>query len=116
MPRTEFPTKSFKFRALALCSVLLLSGCHILSAQRTLSQARQELARAEQIELTEENLYHRAMARGLIEAAEKQYEDADFSETVRFAREALEHLSRIPGESAETSGDFPPGGANEATP
>ncbi len=107
---------SLRLPVLALCCALLLAGCHVLSARRTLGQARQELARAEQIDLAGESLYHRAMAKELMEAAEKQYEDADFSEATRFAREALEHLSRIPGESARGSGDSPSGGMSEAGP
>lgn len=110
------PKNSLRGPLLAICCALLLAGCHVLSARRTLGQARLELAKAEHSDLADESLYHRAMAKELIEAAEKQYEDADFSEATRFAEEALEHLSRIPGESVRAPDDSPSGGMNEAGP
>lgn len=116
LPRTKSLLNRLQLPGLTLLCVLLLAGCHILSAQRTLRQAQQELARAEQMDLDEESLYHRAMARELIEAAEKQYEDADFSETSRFAQEALQHLSRVPGRTPGAPAPSLPDGTNEATP
>lgn len=101
---------------LALCCALLLSGCHVWSAHRVLGQAREELARAEQMDLAGESLYHRVVAQELIQAAQKQYEDADFPEADRFAQEALRHLSRIPGGSAQPSADSSSSDASEASP
>jgi len=101
---------------LALCCALFLSGCHVLSAHRVLGQAREELERAEQMDLAGESLYHRVVAQELIQAAEKQYEDADFPEAARFAQEALRHLSRIPAGSAQPSADSPSSETSEASP
>lgn len=68
------------------------------------------------MDLAGESLYHRVVAQELIRAAEKQYEDADFPEATRFAQEALGHLSRIPGGSAQPSADSLSGDASEASP
>lgn len=112
----KFRPNGQRILVLALCSALFLAGCHVLSARRILGQARQELARVEQMDLAGENLYHRVVAQELIQGAQKQYEDADFPEVVRFAQEALDHLSRIPGGPAQPYADSPSGHASEASP
>ena len=73
---------------------LLTCQCHLLGAQRTISQVRDEVFRLEAVTMPEAARYHLDTARGLLAAAEKQYEDADFGAALKFAQRAHEQVER----------------------
>jgi len=73
---------------------LLVCHCHLMSAQGLISQVRQDVVRLEGARLEEPARYHLAVAGGLLVAAEKQYEEADFASASRFAQRAQEQVRR----------------------
>ena len=79
---------------------VLLCGCHVWKAHVALKDLRQEIQLTERQEMEEQARYHLSVARGLLEAAEKQYEEADFGSAARFSRQGLEQLERARGLSA----------------
>jgi len=72
----------------------LLCHCHLWSAHKTLANVRYELDQAKEISMEEAALYHLAVAESLLDAAEKQYEDADFTSADRLARQARAQVLR----------------------
>ena len=72
----------------------LVCHCHLSGAHKTLLQVRDEIQAAEGSEMGDTSLYHLAAAKGLLAAAEKQYEDADFTAALKFARRAQDQVER----------------------
>ncbi len=73
---------------------LFLCHCHLWSAHKTLANVRYELDQTKEISMEEAALYHLAVAENLLNAAEEQYEDADFTSAARFARQARGQILR----------------------
>jgi hypothetical protein len=71
--------------ATGLCS---LCSCHLFSAYTNMRDARAEIQGAQKEQILEEGLYHLAAAQKLLEAAEKEYEEADFGQASKLAHEA----------------------------
>ena len=83
--------KGFHLRAFSvflLCLCILLCQCHLRVARRTLSEVRQGIRGAEALGMEEEALYHLSVARDLLDEAEEQYEEADFTAAAQFAGQA----------------------------
>lgn len=71
-----------------------LCGCHAWKAYKSMKDVREEVASEASLERQPPSLYHLEVAEGLLNAAEKQYEDADFSSATDFAGRAADHLER----------------------
>ena len=63
---------------------LLLCGCEIWSLERGIKQVGRGIEEAEGLGMEEAALYHLKVARSLLEAAEAQYEQADFPSATQF--------------------------------
>ncbi|MEW6440423.1 MAG: hypothetical protein AB1640_05745 [bacterium] len=73
---------------------LFLCQCQVRKAHQRLSEARQEIDADSGQQMEGAALYHLTIARELLAAAEKQYEDADFQAARRFADEAARQVFR----------------------
>lgn len=75
---------------LLLC--VLLSGCEILALERGLKQVRHGIQEADGLGMEEAALYHLQVAGSLLDAAEKQYEEADFPSAEQFLDQSERQL------------------------
>lgn len=73
---------------------LLLCGCEIWSLERGIKQVGRGIEEAEGLGMEEAALYHLKVARGLLEAAEAQYEQADFPSAMQFLDQCEQQLAR----------------------
>ena len=73
---------------------VLASGCYVWAIQKDLKEMGNEVREAEGLGMEEAALYHLNVARSLLEAAEKQYEEADFRATTQFLDQSRGHLQR----------------------
>ena len=78
---------------LVLCS-LSLCQCYVYNAHKTIKEVRQEIDKDEGVPMDAAAKYHMDAAKGLLVAAEKQYEDADFTEATSLARQAQDQVDR----------------------
>jgi hypothetical protein len=82
---------------LPLGLALLFSGCYVWNAHTRIDQVRDEIFRVQGLQMDPDARYHVEAAKGLLAAAEKQYEEADFTSATRFAQGAHEQLERAVG-------------------
>lgn len=73
---------------------LLLWGCEVWRIEKRLKAVGYEMQEAEGFEMQESALYHLTVARSLLEAAKKQYEEADFTDARRFLDQSERQLKR----------------------
>lgn len=73
---------------------LLLCQCHVWRAHKSLSAVQSMALEVQEEEMEGTALYHLTTGKELVEAAEKQYEDADFTAARRFADEARRQMLR----------------------
>jgi len=73
---------------------VLASGCYVWAIQKDLKEIGKEVREAEGLGMEEAALYHLNVARSLLDAAEKQYEEADFRATTQFLDQSRGHLQR----------------------
>ena len=73
---------------------VLASGCEVWTLPKGLKDAGLEVQEAEGLGMEEAALYHLNVARSLLEAAEKQYEEADFHAATQFLDQSRSHLQR----------------------
>jgi hypothetical protein len=73
---------------------LLLCGCEIWSLERGIKQMGRGIEEAEGLGMEEAALYHLKVARSLLEAAEAQYEQADFPSATQFLDQSEQQLAR----------------------
>jgi hypothetical protein len=78
---------------LFLCTPFLCQ-CHVWKAHKTMKEVRLEVEEEQKLEMDETAAYHLDAALGLLDAAEKQYEDADFTSATELAIQAEEQLDR----------------------
>jgi hypothetical protein len=78
---------------LFLC-MLFLCHCHVWKAYKSLGDVRKDVEQQPRAEMEESALYHLDAASGLLNAAEKQYEDADFTSASELASQAADQLDR----------------------
>ena len=81
------------FLILVLVGVLLC-GCEVWSIEKGLKTVGYEIQEAEGLEMQETALYHLTVAKSLLEAAKKQYEEADFTDARRFLDQSERQLKR----------------------
>ena len=67
---------------------LFLCQCNPWNTRKGIIHFRERLQLAEQLNMKEAALYHLTVAKNLIDAAEKQYEDADFAAANQFIKQA----------------------------
>jgi hypothetical protein len=79
--------------SLFLC-MLFLCHCHVWKAYKSLGDVRKDVEAQPRAEMEESSLYHLDAARGLLDAAEKQYEDADFTAASDLTAQAADQLDR----------------------
>jgi hypothetical protein len=102
-PRPEPARRRRARRRTPVCFVLttalalLFSGCYVKNAYTMIGQARDEIFRVEGLQMDPDAQYHVEAAKGLLAAAEKQYEEADFTSAYRFAQGAHEQVDRALG-------------------
>jgi len=77
-----------------LMSTPFLCQCYVYKAHKTLKQVRIEIREEYKTWMDSDAQYHLDAAKGLLEAAEKQYEDADFTEATALALQAQNHVDR----------------------
>ena len=82
------------FLLVLLLLALLFCGCEVWSLQKGLKQVGLRIHEADGIGMEEAALYHLNVARGLLEAAEEQYEMADFNAAAQFLAQSERHLER----------------------
>ncbi len=70
----------------------LLCGCEIMALERGLKQVRHGIEQADGLGMQEAALYHLNVARSLLDAAEKQYEEADFPASEQFLDQSESQL------------------------
>lgn len=73
---------------------VLASGCAVWTLQKGLKEMGQEVQEAEALGMEQAALYHLNVARSLLEAAEKQYEEADFHAATQFLEQSRSQLQR----------------------
>jgi hypothetical protein len=73
---------------------MLASSCEIWSLERGLKQLRHGIEEAEGLGMEEAARYHLNVARSLLDAAERQYEEADFPAAERFLDQSESQLQR----------------------
>jgi hypothetical protein len=79
---------------LLLPLAVLASGCEVWTIEKGLKEVGYEVQEAEGLGMEEAALYHLNVARSLLEAAEKQYEEADFHAATGFLDQSRSHLQR----------------------
>ena len=79
---------------LLLPLAVVASGCAVWNVQKGLKEVRHEVQEAEGLGMEEAALYHLNVARSLLEAAEKQYEEADFHAATEFLDQSRSQLER----------------------
>lgn len=97
-PTQEKPERGSALRgvpiALFLLFGFLLCSCEIWSLERGIKQVGLGIEEAEGLGMEEAALYHLKVARSLLEAAEEQYEQADFPSATQFLDQSEEQLAR----------------------
>jgi len=85
-----------KWMALLLLLSLgvLASGCEVWTVKKGLKETGHEVQEAEGLGMEQAALYHLNVARSLLEAAEQQYEEADFHAATQFLDQSRSHLQR----------------------
>ena len=83
-----------KLLPLLLLCTLFLCQCYVWKAHKSLQEVRQEIKADEQVPMEEYAQYHLGTAKNLLIAAEKQYEDADFTEAIDLTEQAQDQLDR----------------------
>ena len=73
---------------------LLLCGCGIWRLERDIKQMGRGIEEAEGLGMEAAALYHLKVARSLLEAAEAQYEQADFPSATQFLEQSEQQLAR----------------------
>ena len=81
------------FHVLVLAG-LLLCGCEIWTLERGIKQMGRGIEEAEGLGMEEAALYHLNVARSLLDAAEAQYEQADFPSATQFLDQSEQQLAR----------------------
>ena len=79
---------------LAAAFSILFSQCYYWTVPRGISNLRSRIEQAERKEFSATAKYHLTLARELFQAAEKQYEDADFTSANQYIKQAKEQLNR----------------------
>ena len=79
--------------ALFLC-LPFLCQCYIWNAHKDIKDLRQEIEAVQTDRMEASSLYHLEVAKGLLDAAEKQYEDADFFAVSELTSQAADQLDR----------------------
>ena len=74
--------------------VFLLVGCQLWSLERGFKQVGQGIQEAEALGMEEAALYHLNVAKSLLEAAEEQYEQADFPAATQYLDQSEQQLAR----------------------
>jgi hypothetical protein len=102
--------------AMAICLLvgLLLCGCELWSLERGIKQLGGGIEEAEGLGMEEAALYHLKVARSLLEAAEEQYEQADFPAATQFLDQSEQQLARARRlhVMSQSSPSLNPGGKN----
>lgn len=97
-PTLEKPDRGCTRRAVPIALFLLLGlllcGCGIWSLERGIKQMGRGIEEAEGLGMEEAALYHLDMAKGLLQAAEAQYEQADFPAAKQFLDQSEQQLAR----------------------
>jgi len=88
------PRKKWATFLLLLFLGVPASGCYVWAIQKDLKEMGNEVREAEGLGMEEAALYHLNVSRSLLEAAEKQYEEADFRATTQFLDQSRGHLQR----------------------
>jgi hypothetical protein len=73
---------------------LLLCGCELWSLERGIKQVGRGIEEAEGFGMEEAALYHLNLARSLLEAAEEQYDQADFPSATQLLDQSEQQLAR----------------------
>lgn len=79
---------------LVVLCCLPLCQCYVWRTHKSLSAAQQTALEVREEDMQGTALYHLTTGKELLEAAEKQYEDADFKAARRFADEARKQILR----------------------
>ncbi len=79
-----------KFRLIVLFFLLsiFICQCNPWNIRKDLIDFRHRIQQAEKLDMKEAALYHLTIAKNLLEAAEKQYEEADFTAANKFIKQA----------------------------
>lgn len=97
-PTQEKPGRDCTRRAVPIALFfllgLLLCGCEIWTLEKGIKQVGRGLDEAEGLGMEEAALYHLKVARSLLEAAEGQYEQADFTAASEFLDRSEQQLAR----------------------
>ena len=86
--------KAVKTLLLALFFSLMFTQCYYWSVPRGLKDLRLRIAQTERKELQGTARYHLTLAKELLQAAERQYDEADFTASSRFIKQAAKQLNR----------------------
>jgi len=86
--------KFLKALFLATAFSIFFTQCYYWTVPWGLRDLRKRIEQAEQKELRGSANYHLTLAKELFQAAEKQYEEADFSASNKFIKQAGEQLKR----------------------
>jgi hypothetical protein len=97
-PTQEKPERGCTRRAVPMAFFLLLAlllcGCEIWSLERGIKQMDRGIEEEEGLGMEEAALYHLKVARSLLEAAEAQYDQADFPSATQFLDQSEQQLAR----------------------
>ena len=80
---------------LLICLPFMLCQCYLWSAHKNMKNIRKEIEYLEGSDMTGAAQYHLTIAQNLLDAAETQYEAADFAAANNFARQAQAQLERV---------------------
>jgi len=93
-PPRRRKTSGLVLLLMPLFLAFLLPGCHVWRIEKGLKEMGREIEEAGGLGMKEAALYHLSVAGGLLEAAEEQYEQADFNAAAQFLDQSERHLER----------------------
>jgi hypothetical protein len=96
-----------------LLALILLCSCEVWNLEKGIKQVGYDIEEAEGLGMEEAALYHLNVARSLVEAAWKQYEEADFDAAAQFLDQSERQLARARRLHSLQRSTRPPIGTNE---
>jgi hypothetical protein len=91
-------------------ALILLCGCQVWNIEKGIKKVGRDIEEAEGLGMEEAALYHLNVAKSLVEAARKQYEEADFEAAAQFLDQSERQLARAKTLHALQASARPPDG------
>ena len=96
-----------------ILALILLCSCEVWNLEKGIKQVGFDIDEAEGLGMEEAALYHLNVAKSLVEAARKQYEEADFHAAAQFLDQSERQLARARRLHALQTSTHPPTGTKQ---